>query len=94
MTRGFDASKKHFDDLTSNPSNYTSWSENMESYLKTRREWLPVIGRYPEPEFANVDAPTHQERVDHIEWQETTDSAVGTIFLCIDESQKDHVRDC
>jgi len=88
------ASKKNFDDLTSNPSNYTSWSKNMESYLKTCQEWLPVIGRYPEPEFTNVNAPTCQERMDHMEWQETGDLAAGTIFLCINKSQKDHVHDC
>ncbi|KAF8585898.1 hypothetical protein K439DRAFT_1293536, partial [Ramaria rubella] len=28
------------------------------------------------------------------EWQETKDLATAIIFLCIDESQKDHVRDC
>jgi hypothetical protein len=94
MAHSFDTLKKSFDNLTGNPSNYTSWSENMESYLKTRREWLPVIGRFPEPEFLDVDAPTCQERIDHIEWQETKDSAAGTIFLCIDESQKDHICDC
>ncbi|KAF8573341.1 hypothetical protein K439DRAFT_1233390, partial [Ramaria rubella] len=27
-------------------------------------------------------------------WQETKDSAAAIIFLCIDESQRDHVRDC
>ncbi|KAF8588215.1 hypothetical protein K439DRAFT_1336088, partial [Ramaria rubella] len=66
----------------------------MESYLKTRREWLPVIGKSPEPEFVDIDCPTRQERLDHVEWQETKDSAAAIIFLCIDESQKDHVRDC
>ncbi|KAF8588979.1 hypothetical protein K439DRAFT_1333951, partial [Ramaria rubella] len=91
---GFDTSKKNFDDLTVNPSNYTSWSESMESYLKTRREWLPVIRKSPEPEFVDVDLPTRQERLDHIEWLETKDSVAGTIFLCIDNSQKDHVQDC
>ncbi|KAF8583130.1 hypothetical protein K439DRAFT_1412453, partial [Ramaria rubella] len=87
---GFDSSKKNFDNLTGNPSNYNSWSESMESYLKTRREWLPVVGRSPEPEFVDVDLPTQQECLDHIEWLETRDSAAGTIFLCIDDSQKDH----
>ncbi|KAF8584783.1 hypothetical protein K439DRAFT_1660607 [Ramaria rubella] len=91
---GFDSSKRNFDDLTGNPSNYATWSECMESYLKTRREWLPVIGQLPEPEFVDIDSPTRQERLDHIEWQETKDSAASIIFLCIDESQKDRVRDC
>jgi hypothetical protein len=66
----------------------------MELYLKTHWEWLPVIGRYPEPKFADVDAPTCQERMDHMEWQDTRDSVAGTIFLCIDKSQKDHICDC
>jgi predicted DNA-binding protein (MmcQ/YjbR family) len=32
--------------------------------------------------------------MDHMEWQETRDLVAGTIFLCIDESQRDHVCDC
>ncbi|KAF8575367.1 hypothetical protein K439DRAFT_1623657 [Ramaria rubella] len=91
---GFDSSKRNFDDLTGNPSNYMTWSKCMESYLKTRCEWLPVIGKFPEPEFADVDSPTRQERLDHIKWQETKDLAAVIIFLCIDESQRDHVCDC
>ncbi|KAF8573214.1 hypothetical protein K439DRAFT_1643189, partial [Ramaria rubella] len=66
----------------------------MESYLKTRHKWLLVIGRSPEPEFVDVNLPTWQEHLNHREWLETKDSAAGTIFLCIDDSQKDHVRDC
>lgn len=66
----------------------------MESYLKTRREWSAVTGDILEPVFAEKDKPTREERQEHQRWKETRQSAAGTIHLCIDDSQKNHVRDC
>lgn len=65
----------------------------MKSFLKTRREWSAVEGE-PEPTPKNPSDPTRQERLDLKDWKNTRDSAAGAIFLCIDESQKDLVRDC
>lgn len=88
----FDTIKKGFENL--NASNYGEWEENMSALLKTRREYLITIGRDPEPEFADPEKPTYQERKDWKDWKETQVSAAGTIYLCLDESQKAHVKSC
>lgn len=90
---GFDSTKKSFSNLTGTPSNYASWSENMKSFLKTRREWSAIEGD-PQPSFVIPNAPSRQEQLDFRDWRNTRDSAADAIFLCIDESQKDLVREC
>ena len=93
MTAGFDTTRKGFADLTSSPSNYREWSDSMEALLKTRREWRITLGDDPEPEYADADHPTRQEKLDHRDWADTRDSAAGTIYLSIDSIQQSHVRD-
>ncbi|SJL14968.1 uncharacterized protein ARMOST_18445 [Armillaria ostoyae] len=88
----FDSTKKGFENLSA--SNYNEWEENMSALLKTRREYLITIGQDPEPEFVDADHPTYQERKDWKDWKETKVSAAGTIYLCLDESQKAHVKKC
>ncbi len=71
-----------------------NWEENMSALLKTRREYLITIGQHPEPEYADPNHLTYQERKDCKEWKEIKVSAAGTIYLCLDESQKAHVKKC
>ncbi len=88
----FDSTKKGFENL--NASNYSEWEENMSALLKTRCEYLITIGQDPEPEYADSNHLTYQERKDCKEWKEIKVSAAGTIYLCLDESQKAHVKKC
>ena len=89
---GFDVTKKGFADLTGNPSNYAEWAPHAEALLKTRQEWLVTTRRYPEPEHADPDNPTRQELIDWHDWHETCDSAAGTLFLIIDNSQQELMK--
>ncbi|KAK0497138.1 hypothetical protein EDD18DRAFT_1351961 [Armillaria luteobubalina] len=88
----FDTTKMGFNNP--NTSNYGEWKENMLALLKTHRKYLVTIGCDPEPEFADADNPTYQEKKDWKDWKETQGAAAGTIYLCLNESQKAHVKSC
>ncbi|PBK85805.1 hypothetical protein ARMGADRAFT_941306, partial [Armillaria gallica] len=66
----------------------------MSALLKTCREYLITIRQDPEPDYVDPNHLTYQERKDWKEWKETKVSAAGTIYLCLDESQKAHVKKC
>ena len=74
-----------------NGHNYTTWKKDMKSFLQTKKVWRVVDGTKPRPTTitdAN-GAVTNQDAID--EWDDKNEDACGTIFRCIDDSQRIHV---
>lgn len=45
------------------------------------------------PEYEDPSAPSRAEKHDLRDWEDRRDSAAGTIFLCLDDNQKQYVQD-
>ena len=63
--------------------NYTSWVENMRSYLQMKRVWRIVTGdKLPPPKGTS----------EYDQWLDDSDSAAGIIVAGLEDSQRIHVK--
>ncbi|KAE9403277.1 hypothetical protein BT96DRAFT_759762, partial [Gymnopus androsaceus JB14] len=79
--------------------NYAAWAPEMEAYLKVKGTW-EYVDPSPEakslsqiPRYKDQTAPTSEELKEMKTWRRERSQAAGTLFLCITESQKAHVKD-
>ncbi|KAJ3745908.1 hypothetical protein EV360DRAFT_57444 [Lentinula raphanica] len=94
-----ESSQRTFDNLNGN--NYSVWYPEMSAYLMVKGCWEHVdpdpenvaINKIKEPKPAIESNPTKAEAIEMSAWRKEKNQAVGLLFLCIDESQKTHVKD-
>lgn len=85
-----------FDPLSAD--NYATWAPEAEAYLKVKGIWDYVDPSdeaksfSQKPSYQNTSAPTAAELKAVQTWRKERSQAAGTLFLCITESQKAHVK--
>ncbi|KAJ3745850.1 hypothetical protein DFH05DRAFT_1371083, partial [Lentinula detonsa] len=75
-------SHRTFDNLSAN--NYAVWAPEMEAHLKVKGVW-----EYADPSDTTKSWNQKEIRT----WHRENNQAAGLLFMCIDESQKAHVKD-